>query len=143
LKEIEKGLTFLQVTRQLNTTDTDDTDDRSSDGVEFLGLLPELMTDDEHEHEHRDSSGLAMAQRSASPKSSNGGESPHMHDFLRCPECHHVLKWVFVEHTTANGEHHVHRCQARCTCETSVQWAQARKVDEYSGEMVQVGRGAW
>jgi hypothetical protein len=107
------------------------------DGVGYLGLLPELMSDDEH-----GDSSLAVAQR-ASLKSSNGGESPHVHDLLRCPECHHTLKWVFVEHTTANEEHHVHRCQAICTCETSGQWAQSRRMDEYSGEMVHVNRGAW
>jgi hypothetical protein len=118
--------------------DTTNTDDGSGDGVDLLRLLPELMSDEEH-----DDNGLAAA-RCASPKSSNGGESPHMHDFLRCPECQHVLKWVFVEHTTAKGEHHVHRCQAKCTtCETSGEMSQARKMDEYSGEMVQVGRGAW
>lgn len=60
-----------------------------------------------------------------------------MHDFLRCPECDHVLKWVFVEHTTAKGEHHAHRCQARCHCETA---GEARRLAEYSGEMVQVSR---
>jgi hypothetical protein len=109
------------------------------DGIEFLGLLPELMSDDEHGE-----NSLAVVQRGASPKSSNGGDSPHMHDFLRCPECHHVLKWVFVEHTTAKGEHHVHRCQAICTCETSQQWAQSsRKMEEYASGMVQVNRGAW
>jgi hypothetical protein len=122
------------------TANTNNPDDGSGDGVDLLRLLPELMSDEEHD----DNNGLATAGQSASPKSSNGGESPHMHDFLRCPECQHVLKWVFVEHTTAKGEHHVHRCQARCTtCETSGDLSQARKMDEFSGEMVQVGRGAW
>ena len=115
-----------------------------AEDVEYLGLLPELMTDDEH-----GAGGIVQrASSSSTPKSSTGGESPHMHDFLRCPECQHVLKWVFVEHTTAKGEHHVHRCQAICTCETSSQgeeWAQsARKMEGYSAEnMVQVNRGAW
>jgi hypothetical protein len=115
-----------------------------AEDVEYLGLLPELMADDEH-----GAGGIVQRASSSSPKSSIGGESPpHMHDFLRCPECQHVLKWVFVEHTTAKGEHHVHRCQAICTCETSSQgeeWAQSgRKMERYSAEkMVQVNRGAW
>jgi hypothetical protein len=75
-------------------------------------ILIKLMGDDEHSD-----SSLATLQR-ASSKPSNGGGSPHMHDFLRCPECNYVPKWVFVEHTTANGEYHVYRCQAICTCET-------------------------
>lgn len=109
--------------------------------MEFLDFLPELMSDDEH----GENDSPAVVQH-ASPKSGTGAESPHMHDFLRCPECHHVLKWVFVEHTTAKGEHHVHRCQAICTCETSreEEWVQSsRKMEEFSAGMVQVNRGAW
>jgi hypothetical protein len=121
----------------VTTTDTNDAGHGMGDGVEYLIIPPELMSDDEH-----GDSSLATIQR-ASPKSSNGGGSAYMHDFLRCPECHHVLRRVFVEHTTANGEHHVHRCQAICTCETSGQWARLRRMDEYSSGMVQVNRGAW
>jgi len=118
---------YLSVT----IADTRDAGDRFSKGVEFLRLLPELMSDDEH-----DGGGLAE-----SPTSSDGGESPHMHDFLRCPECDHVLKWVFVEHTTAKGEHHVHRCQARCKCESAGEPAAAGTLKEDSGERDQVCRG--
>ena len=119
--------------------DTYEPDDENRvDGVDSLRLLPELMSDDEH-----DDSGVTATCRCASTKSSSGGESPHMHDFLRCPECDHVLKWVFVEHKTAEGEHHVHRCQARCACETAGEWVHGRKTEEYAGGMVQVGRGAW
>jgi transcription elongation factor Elf1 len=95
------------------------------------------MSDDEHGD---DSLAAALC---ASPDLSTREESPHMHTFLRCPECGHVLKWIFVEQTTINGEHNVHRCQASCNFETLTGCAQVRHRDGYVGEMVQVDRVSW
>jgi hypothetical protein len=139
----ERRNAFGNDMRSFAITNFSDPDDEieienTGDGTDPLRLLPELMSDGEH-----DGGGLPAAARCAAPTSSSGGESPHLHDFLRCPECDHVLKWVFVEHTTAEGEHHVHRCQATCSCETAGGLFQGRKTEEWTGGMVQVGRGAW
>lgn len=118
------------------TADTHGAEDALEDDSESLSALPELMSDDEY----GDHSGAATPRASSRP--SNQSNNPHVQTFLRCPDCGHVLKWVFVDQVIG-GEHQIHQCQARCGCESSAGFAQPRKNNENEGEMFQVNRDLW
>lgn len=92
--------------------DTHDAEDALGDDLESLSARPELMSDDEY----GDHSGAATPRASSRP--SNQSNNPHVHTFLRCPDCELVLNWVSVGQVIGD-EHQIHQCQARCGCESS------------------------
>ncbi|KAK1082743.1 hypothetical protein LTR33_003705 [Friedmanniomyces endolithicus] len=102
-------------------------DQEAFDQMEFPSL-PELVGDMDRK------SPLALETPATN------GETPtatgvRAHNFLRCPQCDSVLKWMFVKQSK-DGLHQIQGCAPACTCEE-----QSESLHLGQDGPVQAGRG--
>ncbi|KAM0705459.1 hypothetical protein Q7P35_006818 [Cladosporium inversicolor] len=100
-----------------------------------LPFIPELTADDGDDQES-----LTTTPRVSSRRSSGNG-SLHVHTFLRCPRCDHLLKWVFIDQLVDDVQ--THGLQAGCDCGSTLEPTKTYKPHGQESEVVQVNRGAW
>ncbi|KAK3643076.1 hypothetical protein LTR56_010450 [Elasticomyces elasticus] len=62
-------------------------------------------------------------------------------DFLRCPQCDTIMKWLFVKQCK-DGENRIHGCASLCEC-TYTQEERPNEQRFQEDGPVQVSRGAW
>jgi len=102
-------------------------DQEAFDQMEFPSL-PELVDDMDRK------SPLALETPATN------GETPtatgvRAYNFLRCPQCDSVLKWMFVKQSK-DGLHQIQGCAPACTCEE-----QSESLHLGQDGPVQAGRG--
>ncbi|KAK4543211.1 hypothetical protein LTR36_005761 [Oleoguttula mirabilis] len=106
------------------------TNHRDSFNDHTFPSLPELVADQD---DSDDAIATSTGDEAVTPSEEKRDPTSTL---MRCPECQSILKWLFVDELQ-NGKHHIHRCQASCTCGDT-----KRQPIEHYGPVL-VSRGAW